>query len=78
MRKENQLIFDNNIHLYRKKQKLSQQELADIVGISRQTIIQLEKSRYNPSLLIAYNIAKFFQVSIEDIFIFAQENNSAT
>lgn len=50
--------------------RITQQELADNVGVSRQTIIQLERNRYNPSLLLAHNIAKYFHVSIEDIFSF--------
>ncbi|CUK74383.1 TPA: helix-turn-helix transcriptional regulator [Listeria monocytogenes] len=53
---------------------MSQQELATKIGVSRQTITQLERSRYNPSLLIAYNIAKTFQVTIEDIFIFINDD----
>ena len=67
-------IADNKISEYRfKNDNMSQQELADLVGISRQTIIQLEKNRYNPSLLLAYSIAKVFKAMIEDIFIFEEE-----
>ncbi len=51
---------------------MSQQELADIVGVSRQTIIQLERNRYNPSMLLAYSIAKVFGVTIEDLFDFEE------
>lgn len=67
--------FDNRIAQYRFNNNMSQQELADIVGVSRQTIIQLEKNRYNPSLLLAYNIAKVFNAKIDDIFIFEEEKN---
>ncbi|EKB7628417.1 helix-turn-helix transcriptional regulator [Enterococcus faecalis] len=74
MKKENQSSFDNHIYFYRKRAKISQQELANKVGVSRQTITQLEKNRYNPSLLIAYNIAKIFQVGIEDVFIFTNDD----
>ena len=67
-------ILDNKIAEYRfKNNNMSQQELADLVGVSRQTIIQLEKNRYNPSLLLAYSIAKVFEAIIEDIFIFEEE-----
>ena len=44
--------------------------LADLVGVSRQTIMQLERNRYNPSMLLAYSIARVFDVTIEDLFDF--------
>lgn len=43
------------------------------MGVSRQTIMQLERNRYNPSMLLAYSIAKVFNVSIEDLFDFKEE-----
>ena len=52
---------------------MTQQELADLVGVSRQTIMQLERNRYNPSMLLAYSIAKVLNVSIEDLFDFKEE-----
>ena len=52
---------------------MTQQALADLVGVSRQTIMQLERNRYNPSMLLAYSIAKVFNVSIEDLFDFKEE-----
>ena len=51
---------------------MTQQELADLVGVSRQTIMQLERNRYNPSMLLAYSIAKVFDVTIEDLFDFKE------
>ena len=54
---------------------MTQQELADLVGVSRQTIMQLERNRYNPSMLLAYSIAKVFDVTIEDLFDFKEEEN---
>ena len=51
---------------------MSQQELADLVGVSRQTIVQLERNRYNPSMLLAYSIARVFGVTIEDLFDFKE------
>jgi len=54
----------------RKAQKLSQAELADEMEVTRQTIISLEKGRYNASLELAYKIAKFFGKTIEEVFIF--------
>lgn len=65
--------FDSKIHVLRATKRMSQQELADLVGVSRQTIIQLERNRYNPSMLLAYSIAKVFDVTIEDLFDFKEE-----
>lgn len=63
--------MENNILIYRKKLGFTQQELADIVHVSRQTIISLEQCRYNPSLRLAYEITKALNAkSIEEIFIF--------
>ena len=49
---------------------MTQQELADLVDVRRETIVFLEQGKYNPSLKLAYKIAKVFEKSIEDIFIF--------
>lgn len=65
--------FDSKIHVFRATKRMSQQELADLVGVSRQTIIQLERNRYNPSMLLVYSIAKVFDVTIEDLFDFREE-----
>lgn len=62
--------FESCIHVYRAMKRMTQQELADKVGVSRQTIIQLERNRYNPSLLLAHDIADVFEVPIEQIFTF--------
>lgn len=61
-------MIKNRIREYRAKYGMSQKELADKVGVRRETIGNLENGRYNPSLLLAWNISKFFNVSIEDIF----------
>ena len=63
--------FESKIHVYRATKRMSQQELADLVGVSRQTIIQLERNRYNPSMMLVYSIAQVFGVTIEDLFDFA-------
>lgn len=55
---------------YRLDNKLSQQQLADMVGVRRETIIRLERGEYNPSLELAYDISKVFGKSIEEIFSF--------
>jgi putative transcriptional regulator len=58
---------------YRAKCGLTQERLAEIVGVRRETIIFLEKGKYNPSLKLAYNIARALGAGIEDIFIFNDE-----
>lgn len=72
MAKKDTYKFDSKIHVFRSTKRMSQQELANLVGVSRQTIIQLERNRYNPSMLLAYSIAKVFDVSIEDLFDFEE------
>ena len=57
---------------YREKAGLKQNELAELVNIRRETIVHLENGRYNPSLKLAMDIAKVFQVSIEDVFTVEQ------
>ena len=63
----------NRIAELRKARRISQAELADAVVITRQTIISLENGRYNASLLLAHKIARYFGLSIEDIFLFEEE-----
>lgn len=64
--------METRIEELRKTQKLSQAELADALGVARQTIISLEKGRYTASLELAFKIARFFGKSIEDIFIYEE------
>lgn len=63
----------NKIQELRRAQKIRQEDLAEAVGVTRQTIISLENGRYNASLQLAYKIAKFFDKQIEDIFLFEEE-----
>lgn len=65
----------NRIQELRKARKVTQLELADAVDVTRQTIISLESGKYNASLILAHKIAQYFQLSIEDIFIFEEEEN---
>ncbi len=58
----------------RARYNLTQKELADKVGVRRETIVFLEKGKYNPSLKLAYNIAKVFKTPIEEIFFFEQDD----
>lgn len=64
--------FESKIHVYRAMRRMTQAELAEAVGVSRQTIVQLERNRYNPSLLLAYSIARVFGVTVEDLFDFKE------
>jgi putative transcriptional regulator len=61
-------MIKNRIREYRARYDMKQDELARLVGVRRETIGNLEKGRYNPSLVLAWNIAKAFHVSIEEIF----------
>lgn len=61
----------SKIQELRKKQKISQEELAEAVGVTRQTITSIECEKYTASLVLAYKIARYFGLSIEDVFDFS-------
>ncbi len=63
----------NRLEEIRRERGMRQDELALALEVSRQTIISLEKGRYNPSILLAFKIARYFGMSIEDIFIYEEE-----
>ena len=63
----------NRIEEIRNAIGLRQEELAKAMGVSRQTISSLENGRYNPSILLAYKIARYFDLTIEEVFIFEEE-----
>ena len=63
----------NKIESIRKERGILQEEFAKAMGVSRQTISSLENGRYNPSILLAHKIAKFFGLTIEEVFIFEEE-----
>ena len=63
----------NRIEEIRKAKNIRQEEFAKEMGVSRQTISSLENGRYNPSVLLAYKIARYFELSIEEVFIFEEE-----
>jgi putative transcriptional regulator len=65
----------NRIEQIRKQQGILQEEFAKAMGVSRQTISSLENGRYNPSIMLAYKIARYFEMTIEDIFIFEEETH---
>lgn len=58
----------NKLHMYRTEKGMTQEELAERVGVSRQTVIAMEKGNYAPSVLLALKIAAVFKVSVEDLF----------
>ena len=64
----------NKIEEIRKERGIRQEEFAKALGVSRQTISSLENGRYNPSILLAHNIAKYFGMTIEEVFCFDEED----
>lgn len=62
----------NRLEEIRKANGITQEELASILDVSRQTIGSLENGRYNPSIILAFKIAKYFGLTIEDIFIYEE------
>ena len=63
----------NRLEEIRKSQGIKQEDLADLLEVSRQTISSLENGRYNPSILLAFKIAKYFNLTIEEIFIYEED-----
>ncbi len=63
----------NRIEEIRNEKGIRQEELAKQMGVSRQTISSLENGRYNPSILLAHKIAQFFEMTIEEVFLFEEE-----
>lgn len=68
--------MQNKLEELRSKMGWTQQELADKVEVSRQTIISLENGRYNPSITLAFRLARLFQLRIEEIFIYSEEETN--
>lgn len=66
----------NRLCELRKARGIKQEELADALEVSRQTVISLENGRYNPSILLAFRIAHYFDMQIEDIFLYEEETSS--
>lgn len=69
-------MIKNRMKEYRARYDMSQEELAKLVGVRRETIGNLEKGRYNPSLVLAWNIAKVFHAAIEEIFTVVEDGQS--
>lgn len=66
----------NKLEEIRKERGITQEELAKILEVSRQTVGSLENGRYNPSIILAFKIARYFEMAIEDIFIYEEENDN--
>jgi len=64
----------NRIEEIRKERGIRQEDFAKLMGVSRQTISSLETGKYNPSIFLAYKIAKYFKMTIEEVFIFDEED----
>jgi len=65
----------NRLEAIRKKHGVKQGELANALEVTRQTIGSLENGRYNPSIILAFKIARYFEMTIEEIFIYEEEEN---
>ncbi|NLB18346.1 MAG: helix-turn-helix transcriptional regulator [Syntrophomonadaceae bacterium] len=70
--------MENLLRELREQANLTQEELAGRVGVSRQTIISLERGRYNPSLVLAYDLARVFGLKIEDVFLLDEKEGRDT
>lgn len=70
------LTVKNRIQELRKAHKITQNELAEAVDVTRQTIISIENGKYNASIILAHKIAQFFNLTIEEIFIFDLEEEN--
>ncbi|OGO30908.1 MAG: transcriptional regulator [Chloroflexi bacterium RBG_16_56_11] len=68
----------NRLEELRKKAGITQETLADNLEVSRQTIGSLESGRYNPSITLAFKLARFFGVTIEDLFLYGEDNENET
>lgn len=66
----------NRIEQLRRERSMTQQQLAASLGVSRQTVISLENGKYNPSLLLAFRLSRLFNLNIEELFLFEEEDLS--
>ncbi len=66
----------NRLEELRKKSGITQEELADRLEVSRQTIGSLENGRYNPSIVLAFKLARFFDVTVEELFLYEEDISS--
>lgn len=66
-------MLKTKVKEYREAKNIKQSDLAEMIGVRRETIVHLENGRYNPSLKMAMNIAKVFQTTVEDLFEFTDD-----
>ncbi|MEQ3363154.1 helix-turn-helix transcriptional regulator [Raoultibacter massiliensis] len=66
----------NRVEALRRERGLNQEALADALEVTRQTISSLEKGRYNPSITLAFKISRYFELPIEDIFVYEEEDHA--
>lgn len=76
MKNESNQTLYNRLKVFRAMHKLTQEELAEKIGITRQTVIAIESGKYLPSLGLAFRLARLFKVNIEDIFSFRKGGES--
>jgi len=69
--------MQTKLKVYRAMHNLTQEDLANAIGVTRQTVIAMEKGKYNPSLELAFKIARYFKVSIENVFIYDQNDKQS-
>ena len=72
--KQGVIYIRNRLEEVRKQHSITQEELANALEVSRQTIGSLENGRYNPSIILAFKIARYFNMAIEEIFIYEGDN----
>jgi putative transcriptional regulator len=77
MKTKARLIIENRVHVFRAEHRISQQALADAVGVTRATITAIEGSNYNPSLELAFRIARHFETTVERIFFIKGERHES-
>ena len=68
------MALSTKLKEYREAKGLKQADLAELVGVRRETIVNLEKGKYNPSLKLAMDIAKIFETTVEELFYFTEES----
>ncbi len=73
---EGRTDLKNRLEELRKKSGITQEELADRLEVSRQTIGSLENGRYNPSIVLAFKLARFFDVTVEELFLYEEDISS--
>ncbi|WP_200411189.1 helix-turn-helix transcriptional regulator [Virgibacillus salexigens] len=75
MKEDFEDYIENKVYEHRVLKRMSQKELADAVGVSKQTIFVMEKNNYSPSLVLAFRIADFFNVDVNDIFTYVKSSD---